>query len=48
MSIVVFGSIYLFGIYAFFKHAIDTAPLCDEDGKPVVVQFRRRHPANTN
>ena len=48
MSIVVFGSIYLFGVFAFFKHAADTAPLCDEDGNPIVVQLRRRPAANRN
>lgn len=48
MSILVFGAIYLFGMYAFYRHAADTAPHCDEDERPVVIQFRRRRPANTN
>lgn len=48
MSIVVFGAIYLFGIFALAKHIHEKSPLVDENGSPVVVQFRRRRPANTN
>lgn len=47
MSIAVFGAIYLFGIYAFYRHFAATAPHCDDNGNRVVVPFRRRQPANT-
>jgi len=42
MSYLVFGAIYLLGVFAFCKHILDTAPLVDENGSPVVVQFRHR------
>ncbi len=39
MSILIFGAIYLFAIYAFYRQWMIDAPLHDDDGNPVVVQL---------
>lgn len=46
IGILVFGLVYLFGVYAFWKHAFDSAVRVDQFGNPIaprgenVIPFR--------
>lgn len=42
IAALTFFTIYLFGIYAFFRHAIDTAIDVDDEGNPIDDLSRRR------
>lgn len=48
ISILIFGAIYLFAIYAFYRQCMVGAPLHDDNGNPVVIQlshYRHRYPS---
>jgi hypothetical protein len=41
IGILVFGLVYLFGVYAFWQHAWDSAVHVDDDGNPITAKILR-------
>jgi hypothetical protein len=39
IGILVFGLVYLFGVYAFWRHAFDTAVRVDGFGNPITAKI---------
>ncbi|MGZ2449615.1 dolichyl-phosphate-mannose--protein O-mannosyl transferase [Rhizobium ruizarguesonis] len=39
IGILVFGLVYLFGVYAFYKHAWDSAVRVDQYGNPITAKI---------